>query len=93
MAGFEQGDVILSVNGRDITRMHDLPVVVAEMPIGEVAAVTVWRRSTALTLRPIITEMPLSPEVAELDPTANDGRRSERPMLSPLPVSAAFPDI
>src|SRR5271168_2307788 len=33
-AGFEQGDVILSINGQDIRRMHDLPLVIAEMPIG-----------------------------------------------------------
>jgi serine protease Do len=48
-AGFEQGDVILSINGRDITRMRDLPLVIAETPIGRTAAITVWRRNAALT--------------------------------------------
>ncbi len=77
-AGFEQGDVILSINGRDITRMRDLPLVIAETPIGRMAAVTVWRRNAALTLRPVISEMPMNPEVAERSGGANDGRRSER---------------
>jgi serine protease Do len=65
-AGFAQGDVILSVNGHDITRMRDLPLVVAEMPIGQPADVTVWRRNQKITLRPIIAEMPESPETADL---------------------------
>jgi serine protease Do len=92
-AGFERGDVILSVNGQDIRRMHDLPLVVAEMPIGRAAAITVWRRNAAVTLRPLISEMPTNPEVAELTPRANNSRRSEQPTISPLPVSAASPEI
>jgi serine protease Do len=92
-AGFEKGDVILSVNGRDIRQMRELPLVVAEMPIGQMVAVTVWRRNTALTLRPTITEMPVSPEVAELTPGASGGRRSERQTPLPALVSAAFPAI
>ena len=92
-AGFEKGDVILSVNGRDIRQMRELPLVVAEMPIGQMVAVTVWRRNTALTLRPIIMEMPLSPEVAELTPGASGGRRSERQTPLPSPVSATFSAI
>jgi serine protease Do len=92
-AGFEKGDVILSVNGRDIRQMRELPLIVAEMPIGQMVAVTVWRRNTALTLRPIIVEMPVSPEVAELTPGASGGRRSERQTPLPSPVTAAFPAI
>jgi serine protease Do len=93
MAGFAKGDVILSVNGRDIRRMHDLPLLVAEMPIGQVAAVTVWRHNAALTLRPLISEMPTTPEIAEQTQRTNDGRRSERSVISPVPVSAASPVI
>jgi serine protease Do len=89
-AGFKKGDVILSVNGREIRQMRELPLVVAEMPIGQMAAVTVWRRNTALTLRPMIMEMPVSPEVAELTPGADGGRRSERQKALLSPVSAAF---
>jgi serine protease Do len=93
-AGFEQGDVILSINGRDVTRMHELPLVIAETPIGRVAAVTVWRRNAALTLRPVISEMPTNPKVAERSEGANDGRRSERATtMVPSAVSAASPAI
>jgi serine protease Do len=92
-AGFEQGDVILSINGREIRRMHDLPLVVAEMPIGQAAAVTVWRHNATVTLRPLISEMPTNPVVAEDSHRFNGGRRSERPTLSPLPAAATAPAI
>jgi serine protease Do len=93
-AGFEQGDVILSINGRDITRMRDLPLVIAETPIGRTAAITVWRRNAALTLQPVISEMPMNPEVAERSGGANVGRRSERATtMVPSPVSTASPAI
>jgi serine protease Do len=93
-AGFEQGDVILSINGRDITRMRDLPLVIAETPIGRTAAITVWRRNAALTLQPVISEMPMNPEVAERSGGANVGRRSERATtMVPSSVSTASPAI
>ncbi len=92
--GWLQGDVILAINGRDVRRMHELPLVIAETPIGRMAAVTVWRRNATLTLRPVISEMPTNPEVAERIEGAKDGRRSERATtMVPSPVSAASPAI
>ncbi len=67
-AGFTQGDVILKVNGREIERMRDLPLLVAEMPIGRPADVTVWRRNEQISLRPVIGLMPAEPEIATLQP-------------------------
>jgi serine protease Do len=87
-AGFEPGDVILSVNGRDIRRMRDLPLVIAEAPVGQVAAVTVWRRNAEITLWPVIGEMP-NPKVAELGRDENQDRRSSRATAAPSPTSAA----
>jgi serine protease Do len=92
-AGFEQGDVILSINGQEIRRMHDLPLVIAETPIGRVAAVMVWRRNAALALRPVIGEMPVNPAVAQLSQEKSGGRRSEGTVAAPLPVSASSPTI
>jgi serine protease Do len=70
-AGFAQGDVILSVNGRDIARMRDLPLVVAEMPINQPTNVAVWRHNEEITLRPTIGEMPASSEAADLGQDEN----------------------
>jgi serine protease Do len=81
LAGFAQGDVILSVAGHTIATMRDLPFVVADLPIGRPADVTVWRRNREITLRPIIGEMPQSPEVADVAPAE---READRPGPSDL---------
>ncbi len=65
-AGFAQGDVILAINGRAIERMRDLPLAVAEMPIGRTAEVTVWRQNRKISLRPVIDQMPTSRHAAAL---------------------------
>jgi serine protease Do len=78
-AGLAQGDIILSVNGHDISRMRELPLVVAQTAIGETAAVKVWRRNAETTLRPVIGEMPVSPEALETRRSEREGQRLERP--------------
>lgn len=92
-AGFAQGDVILSANGQDIMRMHDLPLAIAEMPIGRMAAVTIWRGNAALSLQPVIGEMPQEPAVVLSRQAKPEGRHSERATASPVPVSASSPAI
>ncbi|MBO0735712.1 MAG: trypsin-like peptidase domain-containing protein [Alphaproteobacteria bacterium] len=93
VAGFQTGDVILSINGRKIRRMRELPRTVAEMPIGQRAAVTIWRGNAASTLQPVISEMPANPEVAELPAGENYGGRPERRTAAPslmLDMSSAI---
>jgi serine protease Do len=57
-AGFKQGDVIESFDGHDIKQVRDLPIVVAETPVGEKAAVKVWRKDSEITLSPVLDKMP-----------------------------------
>ena len=78
-AGLVQGDIILSVNGHDISRMRELPRVVAETAIGETAAVKVWRRNAEAILRPVIGEMPESSEALETRQSERMHQRLERP--------------
>lgn len=92
-AGFQAGDVILSIKDQEIRRMHDLPLIVAEMPIGQMIAVTVWRRKAALSLRPVIGEMPTNPAIAALGGVEGDSRPSESRRTAPLPVSVSSPTI
>lgn len=77
-AGLAQGDIILSVNGRDISRMRELPLVVAETAIGETATVKVWRQNAETTLRPVIGEMPESPETLEARQGEHEGQQLAR---------------
>ena len=78
-AGLAQGDIILSVNGHDISRMRELPLIVAQTAIGETAAVKVWRQNAETTLRPVIGEMPQSAESLEARQGEREGQRLERP--------------
>jgi serine protease Do len=64
-AGFKQGDVILSFNGHAIEKMRDLPILVAETPANQSAAIQVWRSSGNTTLSATIAPMPANPQVAE----------------------------
>jgi serine protease Do len=67
-AGFAEGDVILSVNGQGISMMRDLPLIVAEMPIGDAANVVVWRQNNEIKLQPVIGQMPDTKEIADVGP-------------------------
>jgi serine protease Do len=64
-AGFQQGDVILSFNGHDINKVRDLPIVVAETPVGSDAKVHVWRKSGETDLNAKIAQMPDNPQIAQ----------------------------
>jgi serine protease Do len=83
-AGFAQGDVILAVNGHDIIKMRDLPLVVAEIPPGQSVEVTVWRQNREITLRPVIGEMPHASETADL------GQHDVEAQKSPINLGAGL---
>jgi serine protease Do len=63
-AGFKQGDVILSFDGRAIRHVRDLPIIVAETKVGEKAEVKIWRKDGPMTVNPMIAEMPNNPKLA-----------------------------
>jgi serine protease Do len=57
-AGIERGDVISEYNGTPIEDSHQVPALVAETKIGEIAQVKVLRNGREQTLRMIIAEQP-----------------------------------
>ncbi len=67
-AGLKQGDVVLSFNGHDITKVRDLPLVVAQTPVGQKAKVEVLRNGQKTALDVGVGEMPDNPQqVAQND--------------------------
>ena len=72
-AGLKQGDVILSYEGHDIAKLRDLPLAVAETPVGEKAPVKLWRDGHEQTVDTTIAAMPAHPEQV-----ARDWRRPRR---------------
>ena len=56
--GIKQGDVILTYDGHDITKLRDLPLSVAETPVGQKAPVKLWRDGKEQTIDATIAAMP-----------------------------------
>jgi serine protease Do len=53
-AGLEPGDVILSINGKEIASSNELPAIVSSMKPGEQAKLQVWRKGET---RPVYVEV------------------------------------
>ena len=69
-AGLRQGDVILAFNGKDITKLRDLPHFVAASAPGSQASLSVWRDSKEQQVDIELGEMPSNPQVASADEQA-----------------------
>jgi serine protease Do len=64
-AGFKTGEVIVSYNGKAITKVVDLPRQVAETSVGSKVTIEVVRDGKRLTLSPTIAKMTEEVEVAD----------------------------
>ncbi len=72
-AGIERGDVIVEYNGTAIQESHQVPALVAETKIGDIAQVKVLREGHEQTLRMLIAEQPSERSArAERRPTTRD---------------------
>jgi serine protease Do len=49
-AGIEPGDVIIRFDGRNVESARDLPLMVAQTPVGKAVSVVVWRDGTEVTV-------------------------------------------
>jgi serine protease Do len=66
-AGLKQGDVILSFDAHAVNKVRDLPLVVAQTPVGRKAKVELWRNGKRESLDVTIGEMPENPQLAQND--------------------------
>jgi serine protease Do len=66
--GIKQGDVILDYDGHAIAKVRDLPLAVADTPVGQKAPVKLWREGHEQTLDATIAAMPeTTQQVAKAD--------------------------
>ena len=72
-AGLKQGDVILTFNGSEISRLHDLPRLVAETAPDTGAKMKIWRSGKTLELQATLGELPNNEQVA----STTDGREQD----------------
>jgi serine protease Do len=57
-AGLKAGDVITSVNGRNIDHSWDLPAIISQLPPGSAARLGIWhdRKATEVTVKTVLLE-------------------------------------
>ena len=58
VAGLQEGDVILKFNSNEITKMTDLPRVLAESDVGSKAVVEIWRKNKLISIEVTLGELP-----------------------------------
>lgn len=75
-AGIEEGDVILTFDGRDITEMRSLPRIVADTEIATEVPVEIWRRGEKVTLAVTLGELQDEPVVEASGETDGDAPRA-----------------
>lgn len=71
--GIEAGDVILSFNGRDISKSTDLPRVVGETKPGTSVSVQVWRKGGTRDLTVTVTDAESTQATKKSDAPAANG--------------------
>ncbi|HTU00405.1 MAG TPA: Do family serine endopeptidase [Candidatus Sulfotelmatobacter sp.] len=74
-AGFKAGDVIVGYEGKPITKVSDLPRLVAATPVGRSVSVTVVREGQRLSLSPKVGTLPEERAAAApaAEPASQDG--------------------
>jgi serine protease Do len=83
--GIKQGDVIVTYDGHEVTKVRDLPLAVAETPVGQTASIEVWRDGKDVTLSPKIAQMPANlGQLAEND----EGAQQDAMGLSLAPLTS-----
>jgi len=63
-AGIKTGDVIEKFDGQPVTKLRDLPRMVADTKLGKSVDITVLRNGSETTVHPVITELPENLRVA-----------------------------
>ncbi len=76
-AGLKQGDVILSFNGSEVSRLHDLPRLVAETAPDTGAKMKVWRNGQTTELQTTLGELPNNEQVASATGEQDESARAD----------------
>src|SRR6202011_2749295 len=72
-AGLKQGDVIMTFNGNEVSRLRDLPRLVAETAPDTGVKMKVWRNGQPVELHATLGELPNNEQVA----SASNGREQD----------------
>lgn len=76
-AGMQQGDIIIGLNGNEISSYTDLAAALNKCRAGETATVTVFRSGAQIELTVVLDERPTDEEVAAQQQAAQDAQQSQ----------------
>ena len=76
-AGVQQGDVIVKVNGQDVTPDNTLSFIVAGQPVGSRVALDVIRNGKPMKLTAVLAERPPEDQIAPSDQEDSDNATPE----------------
>ncbi|NOX38611.1 MAG: Do family serine endopeptidase [Calditrichaeota bacterium] len=76
-AGIRQGDIIIAVNGREVTSVNDLQLRIAQHSPGDRVRITIWRDGRAIDLDVVLGEAPINQAQAAVPPQ-NEPLKYER---------------
>ena len=88
-SGIEQGDVVLMFDGKEITEMRSLPLVVAETPINKKVPVVVWRKGTEMTIDVVVGELTDEVEKAALSTPGPESAPAKEGKIATLGLTVA----
>jgi serine protease Do len=91
-AGLKPGDVIVEYDGHAVSRVADLPRLVAATPIGQTASLKVLREGKSLTLTATIAEQPGTP-AASAAPGREELGITVQPLTPALAQQLGVPDM
>ena len=92
-AGFKQGDVIESFNGHAIEKLRDLPIIVAETPVGTAVKVDVRRQGKEMALDTTIVEQPANMEKLASNDEEQPSAKPERASALGLNLQPLTPEL
>jgi serine protease Do len=89
-AGVQQGDVIVKVNGQDVTPDNTLSYIVANEPVGARVTIDVIRNGRPLQLTALLAERPPEEQLAANDGGDDDNGPSDDGQTAPQSVRNAL---
>ncbi len=92
-AGLESGDVILSVNDKNITDAHDLQLTISQYSPGTLVTLKVIRNGANKTFKVNLAELPGATTLSDDDQNSSDATSSMTDALDGVTVADLNPDI
>jgi serine protease Do len=88
-AGMQAGDVVLSVDGREVADSFDLPKVIGNLPPGKAVKLKVWRQGAERDVTATLGEQVDTEALAESDPAREASPVRDRLGLAVRPLSGS----